>query len=103
MALTNADVQFINTYVRPFADWRAKEYYLAKRIVTAWNARGGAAAIPNDAVAVPDGSPADGRGAILDSDVNTIVTRAQEVITDLEATNSAKLNTILKVAVNTLP
>ena len=103
MALNNADIQFINAYVRPFADRRAQEYFASKRIVTAWNARGGAVAIPNDSVAVPDGSPADGRGAILNSDVNNVITRAQEVITDMEATSNAKLNTILKVAVNTAP
>ena len=103
MPLTNADIQFCNTYVRPYADWRAKDYLLAKRLVTAWNARGGAAAIPNDATAVPDGSPVDGRGAILDSDVNNVITRAIEAVTDYEATSNAKLNTLLKVAVNTIP
>lgn len=103
MALTNADVAFINTYVRPLADHLAKEYVLCKRIVATWNARGGATAIPNDATAVPDGSPGDGRPALTNAMVNTIVTRATERITDLEATSNAKLNTVLVVAVNTLP
>ena len=103
MALTNADIQFINTVVRPYADWRAKDYLLAKRLITLWNARGGAAAIPNDSVAVPDGSPSDGRPPIKDLDVNNIINRASEAVTDYEATSNAKLNTILVVAVNTLP
>ena len=55
MPLTNADIQFCNTYVRPYADWRAKDYLLAKRLVTTWNARGGA-------VAAQHADPAGGGG-----------------------------------------
>ena len=100
MALNAADIDFINKYVRPFADHRAQAYYAAKVLVTRWNARGGATAIPNDATAVPDGAPADGRPAIKDSDVNNMINRASEIITDYEATSNAKLNTVLAVAVN---
>ena len=103
MPLTNADIQFCNTYVRPYADWRAKDYFLAKRLVTAWNARGGAVAIPNVIAPVLDGAPDDGRAPIKGTDVNNIINRASEAVADYEATANAKLNTILAVAVNTLP
>ena len=103
MALTNADIQFCNAYVRPYADWRAKDYFLAKRLVTAWNARGGAVAIPNTIAIVLDGAPDDGRNSIKGIDVNNIINRASEAVTDYEAAVNAKLNTILAVAVNTQP
>jgi hypothetical protein len=103
MPLTNADITFINTYVRPMADHMGKEYLLAKRLVSTWNARGGATAIPNDATVVADGAPGDGRPPITNAQVNTIITRATERITDYEATSNAKLNTVLVVAVNTQP
>lgn len=100
MALTQADIQFCNQYVRPFADKRAQAYYAAKSLLTMWNARGGATAIPNDSTAVADGSPADGRPGITGAMVNNIINRASEIVTDYEANSNAKLNTVLQVAVN---
>ena len=55
---------------------------------------------PNDASPVMDGAQTDGRPVITGAMVNNIVNRAQEIITDYEATSSAKLNTVAQVQVN---
>ena len=101
--MTNADVTFCNTAIRPFADKRAQGYYAAKAIVAAWNARGGATAIPNDSTVVPDSASSgaqDGRPIITGAMVNNVINRASEIITDYEATNNAKLTTVLQVSPN---
>ena len=106
--MTAADVTFCDVFVRACADKRAQDYYWAKTTVNEWNARGGASAIPNTAAIVPDsasnsplsGVGNDGRPVITGAMVNSVITRAQDIVTDFEATNNAKLNTILQVAVN---
>src|SRR5262245_50929994 len=108
---TQADVVFSDQFIRPFADKRAQAYYAAKALVTAWNARGGATAIPNNATIFPDNASAsplsgpgnDGRPIITQAMINNIVNRASEIVTDYEATSNAKLNTVLQVAVNPHP
>lgn len=107
--MTNADVVFCDTKIRPAADKLAQAYNLAKTVVAEWNARGGTTAIPNTSAIVPDsasstplsGTGNDGRPVITGAQVSLLITRLTEKITDYEATTNAKLNTILQVAVNT--
>lgn len=104
MAVTDQSaIAFCNTKVRQYADSRARDYVRAKDLVNAWNALGMSVLIPNDSTVVSDGSPADGRSAVTGAKITAIITRAQETIADYEANTNAKLNTILAVAVNTLP
>ena len=97
---TQADIVFCDTRVRPAADHLAQAYFEAKAVLAEWTARGGATAIPNDSTAIADGSPADGRPAITGTSVNNMINRISELITDYEASSSAKLNTLLQVSVN---
>jgi hypothetical protein len=101
MPLTASDIKFVNEKIRPAADRLAQSYSFAKTVTAEWTARGGTTAIPNDATVVADGAATDGRPVIINSDVSSIINRLSEFITDYEAASSAKLNTVLKVAVNT--
>lgn len=103
MPITDAEaIKFCNERVRPAADGFAQRYYLAKQIVQEWNARNLAAKIPNTGDVIVDGSGAtgDGRPGITALQATAIITRAQDIVADYEATSSAKLNTVLAVAVN---
>jgi hypothetical protein len=102
MANTNVTaISFSNNKARPMADSMAKLYYQCKDIVNTWNATGMSTNIPNDTTVLSDGAAVDGRNPVTNANVTSIITRAQEFITDYEATSSAKLNTVLVVAVNT--
>jgi len=95
-------VKFTNEKARPFADAYAQLYFAAKTLIAEWNAQSLSGVITNDpADTVIDGSATDGRPIATGEDVTAQVTRAQELVADLEATNNAKLNTILAIAVNT--
>ena len=101
--ITDAEaIRFCNEWARPAADRLAQRYYTAKALVNEWNARSMSAKIPNRADAGVDGSGSagDGRPGVTAAQITAIITRAQELITDYEATSNAKLNTILAVAVN---
>ena len=93
-------VRFANEELRPAADQLAQLYYLAKSVRDQWFARGMAARFPNTSDVVEDGSANDGRPRITGADVNNLITRLDEIVTSFEAGSNAKLNTILKVAVN---
>ena len=83
--------------------WRIHFHRLifsAKSIVADWNARGLSSIIPNDSSAVVDGSLTDGRPPITGAKTTNIITRALDLIADLEANNNAKINTVLQVRVN---
>lgn len=95
-----AAVAFANQKIRPMADAMAQNYATCKAIVNAWNALTMSAKITNTADIISDGSATDGRNQITGAQATAIVTRAQEVIADYEATSNAKLNTVLQVAVN---
>jgi hypothetical protein len=75
-------------------------YWSAKKLLSNWNALAMSTKFPNDASPVMDGAQTDGRPVITGAMVNNIVNRAQEIITDYEATSSAKLNTVAQVQVN---
>lgn len=100
--ITNPEaVKFCNERVRVAADKLAQLYAVAKSVEQEWTANDLATIIAFDNPdLVVDGSASDGRHPISGEDVNNLITRCSEIVTDLEANSSAKLNTILKVAVN---
>jgi len=102
MAITDPQaVRFCNEKIRSAADNLAQAYNHANRVVNEWTSFGGVALIPNDAGEdVIDGSATDGRPPITGADVNNIINRLSERLTDYEAGGNAKLNTILRVAPN---
>src|SRR5438105_15069051 len=79
MANTNAQaIAWSNTRARRMADLLESCYQAAKKLVGEWNAQNLSAVIPNDANIIEDGAATDGRPLCKDSDVNNIVTRAQD-------------------------
>jgi hypothetical protein len=101
--ITDAEaVRFCNEWARPAADRLAQRYYTAKALVNEWNARTMSTKIPNTADVIVDGSggAGDGRPGVTAAQITAIITRAQEIAADYEATSNAKLNTVLAVAVN---
>lgn len=99
--VTNPEaVAFCNEKVRTLADRLAQTYYDIKRLAQEWVATGMGSKIPNDASVIVDGSATDGRHPITGADVHNIAVRATEILNDYEASSAAKLNTILRVAVN---
>jgi hypothetical protein len=112
MAVTNSQaINFCNEEVRPAADRLAQLYNDAKDVLLKFSANGQniQALIPNDSTVVNDGSELtatprpDGRPPITGAHVWNIVTRLNEFVIDYEAGSNAKLNTVVAVAVNTLP
>lgn len=104
-----ATISYINNFIRPLADLRARLYYLSKIAAAEFTAKGLSVTIPNDASIVNDGSQAlalnggDGRTSITGADVNVLLALTNADITANEATSSLKLNQTLKVAVNVQP
>lgn len=102
MANTNVTaIAFSNGKVRQMADSMAKLYFQCKDIVDIWNSQVMSSNIPNDSTVISDGSATDGRNPVTNAMITNIITRAQDIITDYEATSNAKLTTVLGVAVNT--
>lgn len=95
-----AAVKFANEKIRPMADAMAQSYFTAKSLVAEWNAVTMSAKITNTADLITDGSAQDGRNQITGAQATNVITRAMEIIADYEATSSAKLNTVVVVAVN---
>jgi len=94
-------VRFSNEKIRVAADTLAQAYNLAGEVVQEWVANDMGSLIPNEAGdVIIDGSAVDGRHVISGADANNIINRLTELTTDYEAGGSAKLNTILGVAVN---
>ena len=94
-------LRFCNERVRPAADRLAQAYYFAAQVLAEWTALGGVALVPNSADAVADSASADGRPIITGQQVNNVMNRLSELITDYQAGGNAKLNTVLQVAVHT--
>ena len=101
--ITNPEaVRFCNERIRVAANKLNVAYRFAKEVAAEWNANPDLAtniAYDNTDLVV-DGSATDGRHPISGVDTNNLVTRLNELIADLEANSSAKLNTILAVATN---
>jgi hypothetical protein len=104
MPVTNPSaIAFCNDRVRPAADRLAQAYYRAVQVYDEWFASGMDAIILTGGGEVDDGAAIDGRHIITADDVLLLITRLQEMKADYQATNNAKLNTVLKPAVNVSP
>lgn len=102
MANENTQViKFCNEQIRVAADLKAQQYYTDKSLVNNWFANDIPSLITSDGTVIDDGAATDGRSPLTGVDVYNLITRAQENIADMEANSSAKLNTVLVVAVNT--
>ena len=103
MAIDNAQaVRFANEQGRVLADALSTAYWTAKRVMANYYADPalGDAFTAGSAEVVADGAETDGRPVITGNDVLGIVTRASELVADMEANGNAKLNTVLALAVN---
>lgn len=99
--ITNPEaINFCNSKIRVAADVLAQAYNTMKSIRNEWYAKNLGVIIPNTTDLVEDGSDIDGRHQITGADATGIIVRAEEFINDYEAGGNAKLNTIIKVAVN---
>lgn len=93
-------VRFCNERVRLAADKFGQLYNWCVAVANEWAAQNIAGLIPNDTSPIIDGAQTDGRPLITGADVHTIKDRVAELISLLEASSNAKLNQILRVAVN---
>lgn len=104
-------IAFANRNIRPIADAMASLYEACKITQLDWSAKGISSLIPNtsdvlvDGASVngTDGTGGDGRVVIAGSDVNQIMFRISELVTDYEANNKTKLLSIHGVNVNVRP
>lgn len=104
MAVTNPTaVAFCNNRVRPVADKLAQAYYLAKEVRNEWYANNMGDILPVGGGTVADGADVDGRHPITADAAILIINRLEDLIADYEASNNAKLFTVLAVAVNPNP
>lgn len=118
MAITNpVAIAFCNQKVRKIADLLAQADNLAAALINEWNALGGTTLIPNtvgnvvrDSASPTDdlGTGGDGRPIIDGAKVNNIITRATNLRSTSATTGLAMgatgvRDTVLQVAVNTLP
>jgi galactitol-specific phosphotransferase system IIB component len=101
MVITNPQaVKYCNENIRVAADKLSQAYYFAKATVDEWTAHNMGALIPVSSEEVEDGANVDGRPIITGNDVTVMLYALQDMITDYEASNKAKLNSILKIAPN---
>lgn len=101
MAITSPqDVRFCNEQVRVAANDLLRAYRRAEIALDAWFANGHNTSITNSATDndVIDGSAQDGRPIMTGADVHNLVTRLSELVTDMEASGNAKLNTVIACA-----
>lgn len=103
MAIDNPQaVRFCNEQVRILADTLLSAYRTAQAVRDFYYAHPelGDLFYQNSSELVEDGSAFDGRPRMTGNDVLGLITRADELVADYQATNNAKLNTVLKAAVN---
>lgn len=96
-----AAVRFCNERVRGVADTLGHAYKQAKIVLAYWGAKG----VDGHFIAAPDqlvadGSQVDGRTPVTGGDVQALVALCAELVAAYEADGNAKLNRVLKVAVN---
>ena len=94
--ITNTQaIKFENETARQYCEHAWGTYLRAKDLVNTWNAQALSAVIPNTGDTFDDGSQTDGRVIVTGAACTSAVTRAQEMIADMEANSNAKLNTLL--------
>lgn len=101
MAVTDPEaVRFANERIRPAADKLAQAYYFARLVRNEWYANNMGAILPVGGGTIEDGSEGDGRHTLVADDAILLINRLEDLINDYEASGNAKLNTVLKPAVN---
>lgn len=93
-------VAFCNSRVRVIADKLAQTYYACLELQNDWFAQSVSEVLTNTSDVVDDGSDRDGRAPVTGADATSVVTRAMEFVTVMQANSNAQLNTVLAVAVN---
>jgi len=92
-------VRFVNEKIRPAAFSFLEAYHLLREIQQEWFAANMGSLIPNTSDLVADGADVSGAHQLTGAAVTNVVTRAIEVVADLEANANAKLNTIIVASV----
>lgn len=101
MAINNPQsVKYCNEKIRTVADQLAQVYYSAKAVVDEWNAQNMGAIITIDGGNIIDGSLTDGRPIITGNDVQLLIINLNGLISEYEASDKSKLNSVLKIAPN---
>ncbi len=95
-------VRFCNEQVRILADTLLTALRTAEAVREFYYAHPdlGTLFYQNASEVVEDGSATDGRPRMTGNDVLALITRADELSADYRANNNAKLNTVLRAAVN---
>lgn len=95
-------IAFSDDQLRPLGDKLAQVYFLCKAVTAEWTAKGIGALIPDNADLIADKSvtAGDGRSPISGTDVNALASLVVAFTADMEASANAKLNSVLKIAVN---
>ena len=95
-------VRFCNEQIRVLADTLLTAFRTAEAVRDFYYAHPELSDLFNQNASefVSDGSEADGRPRITGNDVLLLITRASELSADYRSSNNAKLNTLLKAAVN---
>jgi len=94
-------IKIANEKIRPLCDRLSQLYNAIKSAQIEYTAENWAALFPNDAEVIMDGSDVDGRTPIINSDVRSfMLTDAQAVLTQLEASSNAGRNRVFKIAPN---
>lgn len=101
--IDSQSVVFVNTKARPLADKLSQAYWFAKSVLQQFNSTGLNTSITNDSSIVVDGAATDGRTIVTGADIQTLLSIAQEIVNNFEATSNLQLNQISKPAVNKFP
>lgn len=101
MSINNPQaIKFCNENIRVAADKLAQAYYFAKVVMDEWSANNLGTLLPIDGGNVEDGAISDGRPVITGNDVTVMTYALNSLISDFEASNKTKLNSILRIAPN---
>lgn len=97
-------VKFSNEELRRYNDHKLANYRTAKQLVADYTSKGIGAIIGSTGTdVVVDGAATDGRAPMTVSDINNIMARANETVSDFEANTNQKFNQASAVSVNSNP
>lgn len=92
---------FLGERARPTANAMMQTYWAAKRLLAEWHARGiaglMAGAASDDVIA--DGAAQDGRTPVTVAELTNLVSNAEWLVTQMEASGNARLNVFTRPSV----
>ena len=101
---TAQQIAILSTQLRPAAKRLATTYFFLKSLQSIATADSWLTVFPNDSVLIDDGSSADGRPPVIDSDIRSLISLAPTFINFMEGTapvaNPTPLTICLKIAIN---